>query len=83
MQRDRIFSVIGRRLNGDRVVITKDTNHETAEQIVGVMKGGSTFEDLFIEPEGDAETANIGCGFSACDGSAPAASCDRNGTLMK
>jgi hypothetical protein len=66
MQRDQVFRVIGLRLNGDRVVITKDTNRETAEQIVSVMTGGSTFSNLLIELDGDGEPSG-GCDFSACD----------------
>ncbi len=53
MQRDQTFSVVGLCQNGDRVVITRDTTHKTAEQIVSLMFGGSRFVDLFIEADGD------------------------------
>ncbi len=67
MQRDQIFRVIGLRVNGDRVVITKDTDRETAERIVRLMTGGSTFVDFSIdadgadEPPGVRETSTVQC----------------------
>ncbi len=56
MQRNQTFRVIGLRVNGDRVVITKQTNRQTAERIVGLMNAGTTFEELFIEADGDDDT---------------------------
>jgi len=73
MQCDEMFSIIGLRPNGDRVVITKDTDRQTAEIIVSLMTGGRTFGELFIEADVDAETPSVSCGASACDDPAPAA----------
>jgi hypothetical protein len=68
-----MFSVIGLRPNGDRVVITKDTDRKTAEIIVSLMTGGRMFGEVLIEADGDAETPSVGCGVSAFDDLAPAA----------
>jgi hypothetical protein len=51
MQRDQTFSVVDLCENGDRIVITRDTTHKTAEQIVSLMIGGSRFVNLFIEAD--------------------------------
>ena len=56
MQRDQVFSVVGLRENGDRVIITRDTTHNTAEQIMSLMTVGSGFVELFIEAGGDDES---------------------------
>jgi hypothetical protein len=48
MQRDQTFCVIGLRMNGDRAVITKDTDRETAERIVNLMNGTNSFTELYI-----------------------------------
>ena len=67
MHCDQTFQVIGLRTNGDRVVITKDTNRQTAERIASLMTAG-TFTDLFIEANGsDDELFSIGSGYSAAD----------------
>lgn len=69
MQRDQTFRVIGLRVNGDRVVITKQTNRKTAERIVSLMTAGTTFEELFIEADGDDDTllsVGVGSDSSAC-----------------
>lgn len=62
MQRNQTFRVIGLRMDGDRVVITKQTNRKTAERIVSLMTNGTTFDELFIEADGDAlVSAGSGC----------------------
>ena len=48
MPSNQMFSVVGLRENGDRVVITRDTSHEIAEQIVSMMTVGGGFVELFI-----------------------------------
>jgi hypothetical protein len=72
MQRDQGFCVIGHRVNGHRVVITKDTERKTAERIVSLMTAGSTFGELLIEADGDGETPSVGCGVSVCADPSPA-----------
>jgi hypothetical protein len=68
MQRNQTFRVIGLRENGDRVVVTKQTNHQTAERVMSLMSAGTTFEELFIEADGDDDAlAGVGLGDSACD----------------
>jgi len=49
MHCDQVFNVVGLRENGDRVVITENTTHETAECVMSLMTGGSTFVDFLIE----------------------------------
>jgi hypothetical protein len=61
MQRDQTFSVVGLCENGERVVITKDTTHQTAEQIVSVMIGSGRFVDLLIEADGGAAASPVQC----------------------
>ena len=49
MDCDQVFNVVGLRENGDRVVITENTTHETAECVMSLMRGGSTFVEFLIE----------------------------------
>ena len=72
MQSDQMFRVIGLRVDGDRVVIAKDTNRKAAERIVSIMTPGSMFAELFVEADGDGETPSVGCGVSASGDPAPA-----------
>jgi len=68
MQCNQTFRVIGLRVNGDRVVITKQTNRKTAERIVSLMTAGTAFEELFIEADGNDDTlVGVGLGSSAAD----------------
>jgi hypothetical protein len=71
MQRDQVFSVVGLRENGDRVIITRDTTHNTAEQIMSLMTTGSGFVELFIEA-GDDETPAVEQEPAASEEQAPA-----------
>jgi hypothetical protein len=43
--------VVGFYANGKRIVLTKNTTREIAEQIVDLMKPGSVFADLRIEAD--------------------------------
>jgi hypothetical protein len=52
MQPDQMFRVVGIRANGDRLVIAKDTDHDTAERVANLMAGGA-FVELSIEADGD------------------------------
>jgi hypothetical protein len=45
MQRDHMFRVVGLRMNGDRVVIAKDIDRQSAEQIEYLMTPDSDFAD--------------------------------------
>jgi hypothetical protein len=72
MQRDHMFRVVGLRMNGDRVVIAKDIDRQSAEQIEYLMTPDSDFAELFVEAEDDGETPNVACGTSASDESATA-----------
>ena len=57
MHCDQVFNVVGLRENGDRVVITENTTQETAERIMGLMRGSSTFVEFVIE---SAEREELG-----------------------
>jgi hypothetical protein len=60
-----ILTFIGLRTNGDRVVITKDTDRQTAERIASLLTAG-TFTDLFIEAGGsDGELLSVGSCYAA------------------
>jgi hypothetical protein len=65
MQRDQVFSVVGLRENGDRVVIATETTRKTAEQIVSLMTAGTGFAELFIASAGDGELQHSGYGSDA------------------
>jgi hypothetical protein len=67
MQRDQMFRVIGLRVNGERVVIAKDIDRQSAEQIEYLMTPDSSFGELFVEAEDNGETPNVACGTSAGD----------------
>ena len=55
MASNQMFSVVGLRENGDRVVITRDTSHEIAKQIVSMMSVGGGFVELFIVAAGESD----------------------------
>ena len=67
MQRDQMFRVIGLRVNGERVVVAKDIDRQSAEQIEYLMTPGSSFAELIVEAEDDGESPSAGCGVSASD----------------
>ncbi len=48
-----LYRVVGVRENGERVIITKATTRETAEQIVRLVEPGSAFAVLVIEVVGN------------------------------
>jgi len=59
MQRDQSFNVVGLRQNGERVVITKDTTHNTAERVLSLMVGSSAFVELLIQEADDGESPRV------------------------
>jgi hypothetical protein len=59
MQRDQLFNVVGLRENGERVVITKDTTHITAERVLSLISGGSAFVRLLIQEADDGELPGV------------------------
>ena len=65
MHSDQVFNVVGLRENGDRVVVARNTSHETAEQIVGLMTAGTGFAELFISADDEMQHADCGTGGEA------------------
>jgi len=49
MTRHAIYSVVGVRANGERVVIAEGVTRGDAETVVGLMQPGSTFKTVVIE----------------------------------
>jgi hypothetical protein len=56
MKPDQVFRVVGIRGNGERLVIARDTDHETAERVANLMAGGA-FVELSIEADGEGSPA--------------------------
>ncbi len=51
MNREKRFRVVGVRANGERIIVTKHTTREIAERVVNLIRVGTEFVDLLIEPD--------------------------------
>lgn len=57
MNREKKFRVVGLRENGERIVVTKHTTREIAERVVNLIRVGTEFVDLLIEPDDNGNGA--------------------------
>ena len=51
MKREQTYRVVGIQANGERFIITERTTREVARRIGNLIRAGSRFSELVIEPE--------------------------------
>jgi len=58
MNREQTYRVVGIQTLGERFTITERTTRQVARQIADLMRGGTRFSELVIEPDPEGFSAN-------------------------